>query len=79
MVSLYYVRYSQLTISKLLAGDSYYSRSSVFADIGSGPIFVYDSHCTGMENSILECDLKNTYFEGFFCDHFYDVTLECIG
>ena len=79
MVSLYYVRYSQLTISKLLAGDSYYSRSSVFADIGSGPIFVYHSRCTGMENSILECDLNKTYSERTYCDHLDDVTLECIG
>ena len=53
--------------------------SSLYAGIGSGPIFVFQSHCTGSESSLDTCRLSMNPGTGYHCNHFYDVTLNCIG
>ena len=51
----------------------------LFAGIGSGPIFVYQSHCSGSESSFDKCNLAMYPGSGARCNHFDDVTLRCIG
>ena len=47
--------------------------------IGSGPIFIYESHCGGLESSFGRCLVTIYPDSRSRCTHFDDVMLNCIG
>ena len=45
---------------------------------GSGPIFLDELHCSGTEQSLLECN-KFTPVGIHMCDHSQDISVHCEG
>lgn len=44
---------------------------------GTGPIFLSNVKCTGLESRLLEC--ANTVFHTSSCSHYYDIGIKCEG
>jgi hypothetical protein len=53
--------------------------SSFNGGIGSGPIFVFQSHCRGIESRLTECRQNLHSGSSVGCNHFDDVSVRCIG
>ena len=53
--------------------------SPFFAGYGSGPIFLYRTSCLGSESALRECTSTSYPLPGTYCNHFYDLTLNCTG
>lgn len=53
--------------------------SSNYAGIGSGPIFRYQTECSGSESSFSQCNSVKYPTAATSCNHYDDVTLQCIS
>lgn len=55
--------------------------SSIYADVGSGPIFLYRTDCNGLESNVKLCNSLEypSRYRGSQCNHYDDVTLQCRG
>ena len=79
MVPIIYI-YCHYHIYLLMhTGSSISSSSVAYAGYGNGPIFSYKTNCRGSEVTLNECRLTRYSYSRSYCNHFRDVTLNCIG
>ena len=56
------------------------TRKNAFFGRGSGPVLLemsYDDGCTGKESYIWDCRHYGWNYADYYCDHSYDVGVEC--
>jgi deleted-in-malignant-brain-tumors protein 1 len=81
----FYGKLSKFTLTdtkislKFILGFTVSTSSSNYAGIGSGPIFRYRTDCSGSESFFSQCNSVKYASAGTSCNHYDDVTLQCIG
>ena len=55
------------------------SSSPLYAGAGSGPVLQYQTDCIGSESTFSACNSVKYSRAGSLCNHYDDVTLQCIG
>jgi deleted-in-malignant-brain-tumors protein 1 len=68
----------QALVTVVSVGAQVLTRGSIAS--GTGPIYLSDLHCTGNENSLLDCLREDSQPTGLqSCDHQQDVAIQCRG
>ena len=55
------------------------ARTNAYYGRGSGPIWLDDLRCVGTENSLLQCPHDGIGVAAYYCDHYDDAGVRCVG
>lgn len=70
--------FPNVTISFIVGASATTTTTASIFGPGSGPVFVADVHCTGSEETLLQCSHSKISL-GSYCNHNRDVGVRCEG